>query len=336
MTEKYLKQLELEKLNKEIFDRITAEIPVEDFIDFYLNHNKKETLEYYNIRTEKLLRKILEFFNYDFTKPKPSKFRGKSACRSHESYVNAGKKSAETQKQHWAAKSEDEKKAWSEKQKVSHNTESFKKQIKQINIDYQASLSDKAKEQIRLKKQAKSREIWAISGAEIQEKQRKACLQKYGFEYYPQTAEYKKIIQSAECSQQRAQRNYNTKKQNNSFSISKPEERYYEFLVSKYGEENIVRQYKDERYPYACDFYIKPLDLFIELNLTWSHGKHPFKADSIEDQAKLVTWCERAKKSDYYKNAIKVWTIKDPEKFACAERNNLNYKVYYDEAELYQ
>lgn len=300
MTEKYLKQLELEKLNKEIFDRITVEVSANDFIDFYVNHNKKETLEYYNIRTEKLLRKILEFFNYDFTKPKPSKFKGKSACRSHESYVNAGKKSAETQKQHWAEKSEDEKKAWSEKQKVGHNTESFKKQIKQINIDYQASLSEETKEQIKLRKSAISKLMWS--------RQREEILTK----------------------------SYETKKQNRSFNMSLPEDLYYDYLVEKYGLSDVTRQYTDVRYPYACDFYIKSLDLFIELNLNWTHGKHLFDPTSSTDQIKLQQWTVKAKNSKFYQKAIEVWTVKDPEKFACAKRNNLNYIVYYNEAELYQ
>ena len=41
MTEKYAKQLEIEKLNKAIIDNILNSISAEDFIDFYLYHNAK-------------------------------------------------------------------------------------------------------------------------------------------------------------------------------------------------------------------------------------------------------------------------------------------------------
>ena len=40
MTEKYAKQLEIEKLNKIIIDNILNSVSAEDFIDFYLHHNQ--------------------------------------------------------------------------------------------------------------------------------------------------------------------------------------------------------------------------------------------------------------------------------------------------------
>ena len=32
---------------------------------------------------------------------------------------------------------------------------------------------------------------------------------------------------------------------------------------------------KYDRYPFACDFYISSLDLFIECNYHWTHGGKP-------------------------------------------------------------
>ena len=43
---------------------------------------------------------------------------------------------------------------------------------------------------------------------------------------------------------------------NNTFNTSRPEEEYYQKLVNKYGVDDVVRWYSDERYPFACDFYI--------------------------------------------------------------------------------
>lgn len=49
-----------------------------------------------------------------------------------------------------------------------------------------------------------------------------------------------------------------------------------ELLVFVFGNSNVCPQYTSERYPFLCDFYIKPLDLYIELNLYWTHGGHFF------------------------------------------------------------
>ena len=51
MTEKYAKQLEIEKLNKIIIDNILNNVPAEDFIDFYIYHNQKDTLEHFVLIT---------------------------------------------------------------------------------------------------------------------------------------------------------------------------------------------------------------------------------------------------------------------------------------------
>lgn len=116
---------------------------------------------------------------------------------------------------------------------------------------------------------------------------------------------------------------------NNSFNRSIPEDRYYEELVKKYGEDDVVRWYSDERYPFVCDFYIPSEDLFIELNRHWTHGGHPFDELNVDDISKLEIWEELAKSSKYYKNAIYVWTELDVKKSKTAKDKNLNYKVIY-------
>ena len=201
MTEKYAKQLEIEKLNKIIIDNIINSVPVEDFIDFYLYHNQKETLEHFGLRTTKQLTKILKLFNYDFSKPKPSKFKGKTAARSHESYLAGGQKSANTQKENWQNKSEKEKEAWSKKQTEAHSSDDFKQKIKQININYQANLTAEQKAEKALKKSIANKATWSQNKKEILEKA------------------------------------YDTKKANKSFNCSKPEDAknaYYINNIEKY------------------------------------------------------------------------------------------------------
>ena len=45
---------------------------------------------------------------------------------------------------------------------------------------------------------------------------------------------------------------------------------------------------------------------------------------------KLEQMKEKAKTSKFYKNAIKIWTERDVNKFECAKKNNLNYLVFYN------
>ena len=113
-----------------------------------------------------------------------------------------------------------------------------------------------------------------------------------------------------------------------SWNTSKPEQRYYEFLLTKYSEDDIVRQYRDqERYPFYCDFYIKSEDKFIECNFHWTHGGHPFDENCIEDIIALHDWQEKSKNSVYYSRACYIWTDLDPRKRQCALDNHLNYEV---------
>jgi hypothetical protein len=120
----------------------------------------------------------------------------------------------------------------------------------------------------------------------------------------------------------------NTRRKNNTFSTSSNEEHFYNSLVQVYGRTDVIRQYKESRYPFNCDFYIKSEDLFIELNLSWTHGKKPFEGNS-EDLATLNLWKTKAKTSDYYAGAIKTWTERDPLKLKIAKENNLKYLNIY-------
>lgn len=211
------------------------------------------------------------------------------------------------------------------------NTHSTKEILEYFNTNYDnikkvrkllqiSGKNQKEKEAVNLRTKGK-KNVFQLDGTK--EKSKQTLLDRYGVINIGQTLEQK-------------QKAYNTKKQNNSFSTSSPEERYYKYLVVKYGEADVIRQYKDIRYPYACDFYIKSQDLFIELNLTWTHGKHAYNKDNLTDQLKVANWQEKAKTSEYYRGALFTWTIRDPEKLACAIKNKLNYKIYYTEDELYQ
>ena len=129
----------------------------------------------------------------------------------------------------------------------------------------------------------------------------------------------------------------NTKKKlNNSFNTSTGESIIYNYLCTIFDKSDIFREYSDNRYPFHCDFYIRSRDLFIELNLHWSHGGHLFNKNNKDDLQKLAKWEEKAHDSDYYKNAIETWTIRDVNKNNCAVSNKLNYLAIYNLNELYE
>ena len=102
-------------------------------------------------------------------------------------------------------------------------------------------------------------------------------------------------------------------------------------LCDKYDSSDIIRQYSENRYPFNCDFYIKSIDTFIELQGMWTHGGHPYNPNSIKDQVKLQQWQSKSNNgSRFYKNAIKVWTVSDPNKRKIAKENHLNYIEVFD------
>lgn len=120
-----------------------------------------------------------------------------------------------------------------------------------------------------------------------------------------------------------------TKRINNSFNTSKPETLFYKELCEKYGKNNVLRNYKCDRYPFRCDFYIKSIDKFIELNLHWTHGSRPYVANDEFCVAQLELWKEKAKTSKFYEAAIQTWTERDVEKLSVATKNHLNYETIY-------
>ena len=120
-----------------------------------------------------------------------------------------------------------------------------------------------------------------------------------------------------------------TKRNNGSFNTSSNEEEIYELLSHYFSPDDIGRQYRSIQYPFNCDFYIKSIDLYIECNYHWTHGKMPFDADNQECINKLKFWKEKSYKSDFYKCAIDVWTRRDVEKIDYAKINKLNIIFMY-------
>lgn len=176
------------------------------------------------------------------------------------------------------------------------------------------------------------------SRPEVQEKYEQTCIERYGVSNVNLVPEIREKRAATLLSRYGAsnplqnkeikKRQLETLKANNSFTKSAIEDSVYEYLVSRYGSEDVIRQYnQDPRYPFSCDFYIRSEDLFIEVNNHPSHGDHSFNPESKEDLELLEAL--KKKNNAWAKMIIDVWTVRDVKKFNTARDNRLNYKVIY-------
>lgn len=120
---------------------------------------------------------------------------------------------------------------------------------------------------------------------------------------------------------------YNTKKKNKTFNTSKIEQKFSLYLAE--NNYDYITQYKSKLYPFNCDFYLCNYDLYIELQGSWTHGKHPYDENNVDDKNVLNRWKEKSVTSLYYKNAINTWTVRDVMKIKTAKENKLNYLLIY-------
>lgn len=145
----------------------------------------------------------------------------------------------------------------------------------------------------------------------IMGKVRNTNMMRYGAPVYTQSDEYKQNVDDIQS------RIIATKRKNGVLNTSTVEKHVK-------GFDDFESQYnKDARYPYLCDFYDKDRDLFIEVNASWTHGGHWYDAENDVDTCEK--WKVKSKKSEYYANALEVFTKRDVEKRECARVNNLNY-----------
>lgn len=158
-------------------------------------------------------------------------------------------------------------------------------------------------------------------------KAKETCLKKYGVDHPMKIENIKNKINYKE----QKIKEYITKRKNNSFNKSYPEDESYILLKEKYT--NIIRQYRSELYPFCCDFYVPSLDLYIECNYHWTHGGKLYEGTE-EDNKLLQQW--KDKHTKYYENAIKTWTYYDIKKNNIAKNNNLNYLIFYNFNDFYE
>lgn len=106
----------------------------------------------------------------------------------------------------------------------------------------------------------------------------------------------------------------------------------YTALVHKFGYDDVYVQYgiqpKDDRYPFSCDFYVKSEDLFIELNMHYSHGDHWYDPSNSSDVLSLRNYEKLGTQTAT--RIIKTWGSADVVKHEAAKSNKLNYLVFWN------
>lgn len=145
------------------------------------------------------------------------------------------------------------------------------------------------------------------------------CLERYGVDHYSKTEEWKFMM--FQRKEEILNKINETKRLHGTFNTSNIEEQFEEYLTKNNIEH--IRQYKSEKYPFRCDFYFPEHDLYIEVQASWTHGGHPFDDTNIKDQQKLLIWS--SKNTDFYRNAIDTWSVRDVQKRTTAKNNHLNY-----------
>lgn len=215
-------------------------------------------------------------------------------------------------------------------------TNEYKKKVEKTSLEKYGTKhpfqSKEVKEKIHKTCKERYNTDWTFQCNLAKEHQKQTLLKKYGVENsfcIPSVLESFKE-RKIEIQQKRD----NTKRKNKTFGTSIPEEKTYQLLLKYFDKLDIIRQYKEIRYPFNCDFYIKSLDLFIECNYFWTHQGHLFDENNKEDINKLKYLIKESKNHPFYLGAISTWTKYDLEKKKIADENKLYYLIFWNINEI--
>lgn len=318
------------KYNGDITSRNGVSINVNDLIKYYIeeNHSKKETIQHFKVNDSFISRMIK---HYNIKKPRQlSHIHNMKTCLEKygdENYNNI----------------EQCKKTCMEKYGVD-NVFKDTERIKNSYVDKLGVTNPNKLKSVRDKIESTNLEKYGVkcSFNIVDEetgisKKELTCMEKYGgnspmcSDGVKSKFDFKDIAEKA----------FETKKKNGTTNTSKPQKQLIEELINIFGDNDVIQEYKEDRYPFHCDAYIKSIGTFVELNLYFTHGynhitKQPphLFSNTSDDLLLLNEWKQKAVTSDFYKNAIDVWTKQDVYKNMVAKHNNLNYVCIYTNLEL--
>jgi predicted transcriptional regulator len=170
--------------------------------------------------------------------------------------------------------------------------------------------------EIRLKQQETTMKNFGVynpsQSKEIQNKKAETMIKNWGCENYFKSDNFKNLWKNETFVSLFNQKHYETKKKNNTFNTSKIEQELKILLVHIFSDLQI--QYKSEEFPFSIDYYIPEINLYIDLNASWTHGGMIYDENDNECIKQLSEWKEKSKTSKFYKNAIYTWTVLDVKK----------------------
>ena len=168
----------------------------------------------------------------------------------------------------------------------------------------------------------------------IIQKIKETNLERYGETSWTKSKEGREFLKNLTNSEDFKNKQYETKKKNNSFNTSKIENKL-ELLLRKIFPD-LETQYKSTLYSFNCDYYIPSLDLYIEYNGSWTHGGCFYDENNEDNRNTLEMWKQRSEHSRFYQNAIETWIVRDLNKLNMALENNLNYVVWFNKEQAYE
>lgn len=277
--------------------KFKEKIPKEEIYDLYINKNYSRSMlqEYFNVGRTKI-RQTLKFYNIE----KPKNLR-------QQAYKNSCiKKYGEEHPR-----------------KDEHKNKQIIEKIKNTNIEKYGT--EFASQSIVIKEKTKQTLLnkygtTAIQKIpEIKEKSKQTILEKYGVEHVSKNQEIVK-------------KQWEGKKKHGTTNTSKAEKYIKQKLLEIFKE--VKTNYKCEKYPFHCDFYIPEQDLFIEYQGFEGHGKEPFDHTNPQHLTILKIWVEKAEKKPYNKSNkylayLKTWIKTDVLKRQIAKQNNLNWIEFF-------
>lgn len=157
----------------------------------------------------------------------------------------------------------------------------------------------------------------SLSFKQSQKKMQDTCIRKYGYRYISQVPDIKEKINKAF-------------KDNGTYNSSKDEKIFFNILNIIFDKDDIICQYYSDNYPFNCDFYIKSLNLYIELNCSFFHNKHLYNYQTDRQELlSLLKKCSIDDNPNRYDNLIDTWVIRDTKKWHIAKDNKLNMLFIY-------
>lgn len=200
------------------------------------------------------------------------------------------------------------------------------------------------KEQMKKTMEARYGSKYTLSSKILRDKVKATKREKYGDENYTNRSKAKETLKSRygvenpyQIKSIRERIDHDaiiaTKRKLGTLNSSEQESRLSEILCNIFGEKDVIREYRDDRYRnpknnrrYCCDFYIKSKDLFIELQGHYTHGRHPYDNNNENDRKlKKMYESKVSDKKPSYQKIIDVWCFADVQKRMVAKEKELNY-----------